>query len=604
MNRLITLLAAALLLAPVPAASGQDDNPVAVNLIRQFSSLKQYPEALGFNLNQFFPLPYFTGWMSDGHVQGIARSVRPGNPCVYVTVAGKSDAADPSGYVTTVLMGSRDVLGERFRSNRIGYEADGVTNYITRYTYPPYNDAPVTRFVFNGTQGPVDPLLWKWRHPGNPSVIGDAMLVPLEDKLSGNYFGASSAFAIFDIQNPTNPVPVALVPLNDPKAGTLAVTRLDNGRYLVLVGGIDSGQTLVGYLSGSPTLRDPNVSFTEAFRWSQSTNNWTVSGYNWPWDNDGDTFCTDGTDAHQCYAFVRNDDGKLYLIGTTKRHSCGSPFYLGNDQADLFEVVMTGSPVNYMQLIPRVTKGLVFNEDTSGYKANFTAAGGVHISPSGSLMLYAAPHGYGNEPKFTGSNVEQQPPNYMQFVEIRPWFVNAVANPGPGTAHVELYEDQNYAGRSVILDFQDRFMESWQTFLGSIDDFNDKTHSISYCIPAGLTIAGRTNVNGGGTNVAMSSINVFTGNADLGSLGDELSSLTWSGTLSDSVWVSNSRALIGQQSGTFAKPTLGINGALSQCVGPIDKVFVEAGFYNEKVTFVKPMQVIASPGVVVIGASN
>ncbi|MFM9958972.1 MAG: hypothetical protein ACKVZJ_12945 [Phycisphaerales bacterium] len=602
MNRLIAFLAATFLLAP--AASAQDDNPIAVNLVRQFSSLKQYPEALGFNLNQHFPLSYFTGWLSDGHVQGIARSLRPGNPCIYVTVAGKSDASAPFGYITTVLMGSRDVLGERFRSNRIGYEADGVTNYSTRFTFPPFNDAPVARFTFDGTQGPVDPVLWKWRHPGNIAVIGDAMLVPLEDKLSGNYFSSSSAFAIFDVADPTNPAPVSIIPLNDPKAGTLAVTRLDNGRYLVLIGGVNSGQTLVGYLSSTTNLRDPAITFTQAFRWNQSTNNFGNSDYDWPWDNEGDPLCTDGTDAHQHYAFVRNDDGKLYLIATTKRRSCGSPFYLGRDEAELFEVVMTGSPVNFMQLILRGAESFVFNEDTSGYKANFTAAGGVHISPSGSLLLYAAPHSWGNEPRFNGSSVEQQPPNYMQFVEIRPWFVNAISNPGPGTAHVELYEDQDFEGRSIILDFQDRFEESWSSFLGNIDDFNDKTHSVSYCIPAGLTVSGRTDANGFGTNVSLFSFNVFAGAADLGSLGDELSSLAWSGSLATEVWVSNSRAIIGQQSGTFAKPTLGINGGLSQCVGPVNKIFVEPGFYNEKVTFVKPMQIIASPGVVVIGAPN
>ncbi len=602
MNRLTAILTASFLLAPATLA--QDANPVAVNLIRQFSSLKKYPEAMGFNLNSYFPLPYLVGWMSDGHVQGIARSARPGNACVYVSVSGKTDAPNPAGYITTVLMGSRDVLGERFRSNRIGYESDGTTNYSTRFTFPPFNDGPVTRFVFDGTQGPVDPLLWKWRHPGNIAIIGDAMLTPLESKLSGNTFSTSSAFAIFDISDPTNPVPVSLIPLNDSKAGTLAVTRMTDGKYLVLIGGVDSGQTLVGYLSSSTNLRDPAITFTQAFRWSQSTNNFGNADYEWPWDNNGDPFCTDGTDAHQHYEFVRNDDGKLYLIATTKRQSCGSPFYLGRDEADLFEVVMTGAPVNYMQLVHRVTKSFVFNEDTSGYKANFTAAGGVHISPSGSLLLYAAPHSWGNEPRFSGSNVEQQPPNYMQFVEIRPWFVNAISNPGPGTAHVELYEDQDYEGRSIILDFQDRFMESWTNFLGNIDDFNDKTHSISYCIPAGLTIAGRTNANGGGTNVAMSSINAFSGNADLGSLGDELSSLVWSGSLASEVWVSNSRAQIGLQSGTFAKPTLGINGALSQCVGPINKIFVEAGAYNEKVIFVKPMQIIASPGTVIIGAPN
>ncbi len=602
MNRLITALLATLLAAP--AARAQDDNPVAIDLLRQFTSLKKYPEALGFNLNPFFPLPYFTGWTSDGHVQGIARSVRPGNPCIYVSVAGKSDTPASPGYITTVLMGSRDVLGERFRSNRIGYESDGVTNYSTRFTFPPSSDAPVARFVFDGTQGPVNPGFWSWRHPGNLTVIGDALLTPLEDKRAGNSFGAASAFAIFDISNPAAPVPVSLVPLNDAKAGTLAVTRMSDGKYLVLIGGIDSGQTLVGYLSSTTNLRDPAITFTQAFRWSQSTNNFGTSGYEWPWDNNGQTGCSDGTDAHQHYGFVRNDDGRLYLIATTKRESCGSPFYLGQDQADLFEVVMTGSPVNYMQLILRAAKSFVFNEDTSGYKANFVAAGGVHVSPSGSLILYGAPHGYGNEPRFTASGVEQQPPNFMQFVEIRPWFVNAISNPGPGTAHVELYEDQNYEGRSIILDFQDRAMESWTSFLGTIDDFNDKTHSISYCIPAGLTIAGRTDVNGGGTNVPMFSLNAFSGLPDLGSLGDELSSLAWSGSVATEVWVSRSRAVIGQEAGTFAKPTFGINGGLSQCVGPVNKIFVEAGFYPEKVTFVKPMQVIASPGVVVIGASN
>lgn len=601
---LLTCICAAPFAVSAPATA-QDDNPIAKNLLGQFGALQKYPEACGFRLNQHFPLPYFTGWLSDGHVQGIARSPRPGNPFIYVSVAGKTDSAEPDGWITVVHMASRDILGERFRSNRIGYEADGVTNYITRYTYPPFNDAPIGRFTFDGSTGTGNPLWWKWRHVGNLCIIGDILVVPLEERQPGNTFSFESAVAFLDISDPANPTPLSIHGFSDEKAGTVAVARLADQTYLMLVGGIDGGATLVGYVTSSTSLRDPALAWAQGFRWSQSTNNWGSASYEWPWNNNGGQGATcPGSDAHQAYAFIRSDDNRLYLAGTTRRQSCGSPFYLGTDQADLFEVVITGSPVNFMRLIHRVTKVFDFNEDVSGYKANFIAGGGFHVSPSGSLILYGSPHGWGNEPDFTPGGPEQQGPDFMQFVEIRPWFVNAVANPGPGSAYAEFYIDQDYEGRSIVMDFQDRNLEAWTTFFGNIDDFNDKAHSISYCIPSTIALSCWSNANGSGSPFALFNLSRFTGNADLDDLGDSFSSLSFSGSLSDNVWVGTPRSGQLSQSGIFSAPTFTINGGLSQCVGPVNKIFVEAGFYNERVTFVKPMQVIASPGSVVIGASN
>src|SRR6185295_4176692 len=96
-----------------------------------------------------------------------------------------------------------------------------------------------------------------------------------------------------------------------------------------------------------------------------------------------------GSGAHQSSTFIRQADGSLFLLGM--RHPGGLPF-AGEDYADLY-LVSPSDPVNGPFTLTRLaTRHFFATADGAGRFANFGAAGGAYVSPSGELILYSAPH--------------------------------------------------------------------------------------------------------------------------------------------------------------------------------------------------------------------
>jgi hypothetical protein len=576
--------------APVPP----DENPRSVGLVDQFLDLRTYPDAMGARVNPLFPLVRSVGWTTSSHIQGVARSPRPGMPDMYFAVSGSPDPRE-RGFISTAQMVSRDRLGERMRSNRLG---SGLTADI----WPPGEDQIVDLFEFDGLSGPGEPLYWGWRHPGNLGVIGDVLFTPLEDKLWTNPAPWQSALALFDIGPDGLIEPINIVKLNDNKAGVAAMTRLSNGRYFLLIAGPNQGRTLVAYMSNTTSLRDPDLAFTQAFRWSSVTNSFGNTDFYWPWDNEGVDLpgCNDGTDSHQGYSLIWDQNGRLYLIGMTRRGSCGLPFGLGVDFADLFEVDLTldaeGNPT-WMRLTALAGKSFTMSDSSIGFNANFVGGAGVHISPSGTLILYGAPHGPAEPP--TGDNDSQ----FLHFAEIRPTRANSTLHPGPGTAYLELFEDDGFEGRSIVLDYQDRFERPWWN-LGFVDNFNDRMSSLKYYGPLGFSFFLYRDSNFNWLLSPLVGVDRFIVMSEYGAE-DEVSSVGMSGGLSMVVYVGPPVAGQTLQTGQPGSPTWTVNGGLAQSAGLVESMTIREGFYPERVTFMTPLVVnVEGAGRVVIGAGQ
>lgn len=567
-------------LAPAPAAilvlaAGAAAQPLndyrAPNVQGQFGVLKHHGEAMGYRTNG---ITQPTSWVDKNHIQGIVRTSGVGRPYLFVTQAGNADTGMAAS-ITIVRMDSRDIDGERFRSNRLGVD------YITDYTWPPYNDGAVARVDLN--QAPIN-----YAHAGSEALTDDVLVVPLEDNLSGS---SSPGVAFFDVRNRESPQLIYTRTFSHAKAGTCAITRLDNGPYLLIIGGVDDGHTLVGYVSTTTDLRDPNLQFLESFSWHDTANDFGDPNYTWPI---GVGPCL-GKEAHQSYTFIRQTDGTLYLVGMSRRGSCGSPYGVGEDDADLFQVVFP-SPSNGMRLVAVGGRHLYCSWDQAGFNGNFIAASCAYVSPSGSLVLYSLPHSNGQFPNSL---------DYVHMVEFRSYKVNQMGSTGPCEPYFELYNDSSGWGgndRSLVYDWQDRGSEPWYN-LGFHDDFNDKASSIIWCAPLGTSVVLYENNNLGGASVTLPGTGIPQ-YADLSTYGfsDRVTSVNVVGTLGTVVNVGplhcgSSGCL---QMGTSLYPIPTVNGGLAVMQGSANTLNILGGTYSEHVTFAKPMTITSTTGGAVI----
>lgn len=590
---LASLAAAGTLAGPVGAVLASDDNPRAFNVESQMQAIKRYPDVLGFRIDaapSLFPLQSGEGWLSPEHVQGVTRSQRPGMPHMYFSVSGDDGSPFEPGYITTVALQTRPVNGERLRSNRLSPQ------FVTRFAFPPFGDRPVNRFVFDGQTGTGNARNWGWRHPGNMSVIGDLLLTPLEDKLSDNPMSQETSLAILDISDPSRPVPVGIHGLNDSKAGTMAITRLPSGQYLVIIGGPDNGKTLVGYRSSTTNLRDPATTFSQVFRWNSDDNNFNEST-SWTWPGNGGGAACAGKDAHQSYTFLTEQGtGRLYLVGTTKVGSCGSPFGVGTDVFDVFRVNL-GANGSSMDLDFFMRQTVELNNSNEGMVGNFVAGGSTYVSQAGTIMLYTCPHGPGSTP-IDSQGVST---SIMAFGELRPWYSTAMFTRGPGTANLELYDDDTYGDRSIVFDLEDAALRNWSN-VGVIDDFNDRTSSLRWNAPSGFSFQ---LFQDSGRRTLLQTLGGIDLTAGLTSLdpNDAITSIGWTGSTGTTVFVNRNGCggSICFPLGTATQPALSVAQGHGLVAGTITQVQITTGTYPERVRLAAPAVYRASGGAVRIG---
>jgi hypothetical protein len=371
--------------APGAEASGaiSTEQRFVPDVVAQFNALALRPDGLAFDI----------GTSPDAskckHYQGIARKQGPdGTPYLFVTKSGNVPTGcfgdDDYGNLLVVRMDSRDKTGERLRSNRF---------FRDELPHADVRDRVVTTISFDGgANWPAHGESSGWPaygHPGGVQLIGDVLAVAME----APYTGAPDGVVVFlDVSSPETPrflnlmFPGAVT--EDFGAGTLGVTpvRAANGAccdYLMAITG--KKNRVLKFFQSFPTGGASTTDLTApVVGWIE------VEDYTEEELEADDCLGDDGWPAglwggHQMLNFVRQGslDGPLYLVGARNTGLGGT----GDDLLDLYEVQLPFGkcPLKHVRTT-HVTSYPYGNFDSS---ANFAAASGIYVSPSGELIVYA-----------------------------------------------------------------------------------------------------------------------------------------------------------------------------------------------------------------------
>jgi len=548
-----------------PAIAQEDDNPRVANVTSTLDAIKHHGEAMGV-----WPgVARDTSWTSPNHYQGIARSPGVGTPYFYISQSGDQGGTGDPASLLIVEMASRNHFGERLRSNRLEFQVDTVD------TDPPAEDVGVDRIDFNS--GDLN-----FAHAGGLSVIGHVLAVPLENPRPGN--PNPTAVAFYDITQPRFPRHLSTLLMPWSNAGAVAVTRLESGQYLLLTGGWSAGDVWVAYLSDGTSLRDPGLTWSFAFFFDAAVNDFGNPDFSWPHMIGP----CDGHDSYQNLTFVTSVSGALYLIGTTKRGSCGFPTGTGSDVVDLFRVEYT-YPSTF-RLVSLGGKHLYCSWANAGQNGNLVAGGGVHITPSGQILIYASNHANSQPPP----SFQAGDPLFM--TEFRTREMIQAGTCGPSTIAIELYDDDDGwdgGDRSLVYDYDDRGRERWSN-LGFVDDFNDRTSSMMYCAPLGslITLCDDT---GCAVSVSWPGTGRYEYVSGITGLGTSRLTIT-TPNLSDTIYAQPWCGATCVRRGDAGAPMGGVNEALSVWADASRNLMLRGGNYDERCVIEQPM-VIRAEGV-------
>ncbi len=236
------------------------------------------------------------------------------------------------------------------------------------------------------------------------------------------------------------------------------------------------------------------------------------AGQNWP--------VSKGRE-HQMFNFIRQGDldGTLYLAGARGGIDLVAGLRIGDDILDLYRVDFVGDEIK-LKLVSSKTKdshpSLQSTLLTAG-ESNFAAASGFHISPTGEIIFYATAHENGGPSAIATvgewrhhNMVRPGSPTYLPGVKVFPppggeftvqeGDSTTLAGLGqqPATkAWIQLYSDDDYSGRYLVVDFLDWPKDDYDDFgdlEGSYLDahfgFNNEASSARWFAPWGTHIQG------------------------------------------------------------------------------------------------------------------
>jgi len=521
-------MVATVLTVVVPAGLGAvaaDGGQVVPRLVEQFDALTERPDPLGF-----FPTnsPDAT---SCKHYQAMVRvNGTDGVPYFVVSksgiipdVPGPDDQAcgeflggtDDPGSLLVVRMGSRARTGERLRSNRLVPDVDLADSA------PSTSDQEIWTVQFDGVSG------WpNYGHAGGMAKVDDVIALALESPYEA---GLPDALVLFiDVSDPTAPhilnhfEPVEV----GAHCGTIGVVRQADGTYLMVVTGGDNA-TLYFYRGApiAPGLSAPlgssNLGWTPIEQWEAAAGS-RLGGPGEPplvpLTSPDEVYLEDQwpTDpAHQTLHFLQDaETGTLYLAGAR------GEILFGDDLIDLYRVDFDGPEIRLKHIKTShknshpSAEGNLLNPFSN--TANFAAASGYYVSPAGELIFYASSHdddGAGGGIVGRGSvefgewrNVEMVRPDSPTLAPRTLINPAAVAEGGTTTvfglglppatrAWIQFYSDDDFDGRYVVVDYDDRGKDSFGDFSeldGSPFDahfgFNDEASSWRFFAPFGCTI--------------------------------------------------------------------------------------------------------------------
>ncbi|WP_224240918.1 hypothetical protein [Hyalangium gracile] len=441
-----------------------DCNLCVSGVVSAFNSLRDHGEVLGFNTGGY---NFNVGYPSSDHWQGIQR-LTSGSARYFVV--SKRDGRDSGANVAhTVAMESRNTSGLRFRSNRLA-----TTISEPEDTTPHFMDRAVGAL-------PVDD---GYNHGGGMQASGNIVAIPMEEG-AGN-----GKIVLYDFSAPTAPIKLSTVYGTSSNAGTASLTKLADGRFMLVLGQWDA-RKLEFFLSTGTDI---------------STTGWT------PYDQWSDSEIASGEwGAFQNINFLTDcSDGRLYLVGTM----LGGLRWGGGDEdhAHLYEVSLTGNVA-----IQHVASKHFYCSNDGDRQCNFRAAGGVFVDSERHLLLYSVEH------------ADDGPSGSVKLMEFRSVFPNTRCGSDINEAFVDFYDDSNFTDRGFIYDYPDRSLKNWASF-ASVDGLNDKISSVRYCIPPGYRLRLFQDSNYLGTSKDL----IGTGspvsvNLNNWSFGDKISSALWFG---------------------------------------------------------------------------
>ena len=417
-----------------------DCNPCVPDVLGSMGRLRSHGDILGFHMNGAADVTVSHHW------QGVQRLMSGGGR--YLAISRSVSGGQDVSFVI-VEMASRNALGQRFRSNRLD---PGLDNFATP---PPAED----RIVF---EVPRDP---QFGHAGGVQALGNVLAVPVERSACLNPLtcfptdpGASKVM-FYDVTNPLVPVPLANEvdhsALAD-EAGAAFVARLADQRVLLGIGRADSN-ILDFYVSSGTDIA------TSTFMHFDTWNEGELTGGDSEFGN------------YQSINLVTQCDGALFLVGTHEN----TVTQTGSDFADTFR--LTNGPGEDVA-IEKVRANHLVCGNRGVNHCNLDAAGGVYVDPAGEIYVYGTEHD--NDGPLPGVYPCTGALCSVKFEEFRP--VPHAACSAVSDAWVELYDDNTFGDRSLMIDYRDRFLEDYSNY-DHAEGFEDKGSSVRWCLPPGVT---------------------------------------------------------------------------------------------------------------------
>jgi len=328
-------------LAGKVAGAGKDEDeesPAMQDVKAAFEAIDADGRGLAAAPGKGFPPGYSKGMMPyTEHFQGIQRRKN------FIYVSGSGETAG-KGQIFVFDMASRPEAGVMTETDHLdSNEADKLVHVVE-----------------------FDPEFW---HAGGFSIYGKYLAVGAEKGCAAtdrmmDACQHGSRVHFFDLSNPRKPKQLSYtVDRPTATAGAVALTREADGRYLLMVGGVDSA-TLDFYRSTEKTLKsDPG--FEQFATWSKQA-----------------LLVSPGVSAaytsYQTMNFVNQKDGKIFLVGTTR-----TAHGLGVDMADLFEV--DNSQPDSVTLKKVADKHLKCLQGS----CNMAAGAGAFVNSPTELFIYA-----------------------------------------------------------------------------------------------------------------------------------------------------------------------------------------------------------------------
>lgn len=434
---LLAGLAAARAEAAAPILAGRTDCPWGApdcnrcvdNVVDAMNRLGAHGDTLGFRLNDASDVSLFHHW------QGIQRLGALGGR--YLAVSRSVE--DENALFVVVEMGSRDRSGARFRSNRL------VPNQEVDDTPPFLEDGVIVQV----------PRLPEFHHAGGMQALGNFLAVGVERSdvrhpITHEILEPGASRALFyDLSDPRAPrkldTEIDHTDLAN-AAGAVLMGRLLDGRILVGIGRGDSA-VIDFYVSGGTELE--GAVFAHFDTWSRGELRTDIGD-----DDFGD---------YQSVNLVTQCDGTLFLVGT---HQNG---FSAADFADTFRLENgAGDDV----VITKVAKRNLVCDDIGEQQCNLDAAAGVYLDPGGQILVYATEHD------------NDGPGGSVKFREFRPMPHSGCDN--IRDAWVELFVDDGFDGRSLMIDYVDRNRRNYRDY-DEAEEFGDAPSSAYFCLPEGAT---------------------------------------------------------------------------------------------------------------------